>query len=119
MEITRKIDNELCSGEVTYQIPDYEERIKLLKETRLRVNGKGEVEVPDDDRVEEVLQYSVRLKNVADKYVKSLSIKFKSEPIEAKTINELLVFEEGAQLVTEFAHTILNGVKLGNASLSK
>lgn len=115
MEITRKIDNDFCTGEVTYKIPDYEKRIELVKQTRLKLSKEGEVENIEDSKVEDVLDYSLRLKKVADEYVKSLSLKFKKEEIEVKTINELLAFEEGAQLVSEFAHTILNGVKLGNA----
>lgn len=119
MKIERTVDTEVFIGKVTYDIPLYAERTKLLKELSLRTDSQGNVVADQVERsVEDLYDYSEKLADVALKYVSALSLKCKSEDevVQITQVEELLCYEEGIQLVGFFANTILGGIKLGNDS---
>lgn len=116
MKIDRKIDTELFEGKVTYSIPEYQERIVLLKEMYLKNDGETVEKAEEGKTGETVYDYSLKLVEVAKKYVLDVDLKCKIEDAEIKSIEHLLCYEEGAALVGDFARTVLNGIKLGNDS---
>lgn len=114
MKIERKINTEMFEGKVTYSIPEYQERLQLLKDMYLKNDGET-IEKAESDKQADVYDYSLKLVDIAKKYVLDVELKCKAEDIEIKSVEHLLCFEEGAALAGEFARTVLNGIKLGNA----
>lgn len=122
MKITRNVNTEVFAGTVVYDIPTYEVRIKLNKDLALRTDEEGYLATESNpkpkSRIDDLYDYSEKVAGVASKYVTELNLKCKieGEDVQITTIEELLCFEDGIQLVGEFGNTILGGVKLGNVS---
>lgn len=127
MDITRKIDTETFKGTVTFSMPTYEERVKLLKERYTIAFPDGSIETDEktnelsdkvtSDKLEKMYAQSLKNVSIARTYVKEFSVVCKhDEDVKITSINDLLNFEEGGELVGEFAETVLGGVKLGNGS---
>lgn len=95
-------------GHILIQVPKYKERMKLIKELNMNLDAKGEIALSSDN-----FETASKMYDIADKYVKSLSVKRGKE--EFNSIEELEYDQEGSNLILEAANVVLSGIRMGKS----
>lgn len=93
---------------ITLKVPQYRERLKLLKECNFQVSNEGELNAGQGqfDSLEKLVE-------ITEKHIEKVDLKFEDQEI--KSIEELGYYTEGTELLNEVGGLILNGFTLGKS----
>lgn len=108
--VEHKVSNEHFEGSVSISVPSYSERLRLMKSLNFKVAEDGKVEA-NEDTLEKIACSVDKL----SEHVKSVSIKVKSSGESINSLDDLGVYQEGAQVLSDLTVYLTRGLTLGNA----
>ena len=96
-------------GMITIKVPQYKERIKLLKECNFKLGKEGDLESGEGqfDSIEKMIE-------VTEKHIEKVALVHGGEEI--NSVEDLGYYAEGTELLNEVGGLILNGFTLGKSS---
>lgn len=101
-----KSESHEFEGEIVLTVPKYKERLKLLKQTNMKFNAKGEIssEVDQFDMAEKIAE-------IAEAHIKSIDLTRDGEKF--ISIDELEYEADYGVLISEVGSAILSGITMG------
>lgn len=93
-------------GMITIKVPQYKERIKLLKECNFKLSNDGDLQADNEqfDSVEKLLE-------ITEKHIEKVALVHDKKEI--NSVEDLGYYVEGTELLNEVGGLILNGFSLG------
>ncbi len=108
----RKLDDgsegPVWSGSVTLKLPNYRDRLRLVKDLNFKVNEKGEVEYGAS-----MFEAQEKIIGVVETHVENVDLTRVEDGMEFKNIDDLGYDVDGTELINELAFSLINGVRLG------
>lgn len=106
MKLFEYVPKKNFTGVIVLKVPQYKERIKLLKECNFKLGAEGEVTNNNEqfDSIE-------KLAEITEKHIERVDLKMNDQEI--KSIEDLGYYAEGVELINEVGGLVLNGFTLG------
>lgn len=111
--IKKKVNNGALTGLVTIAMLSYPERIRISQESLTEI-APGEDEKSFTVKANQDLARAQAYYELAIKQVRTIDITIVENDEKLTSIDELMVYEKGTELVMEIASDLIGGVKLGN-----
>lgn len=109
--VTKKINNDEMVGVITFAALTYPQRIAISQESISEVVDEGSLVAKANNDLSRAQKYY----ELAMKQVRTLELKIiDGEDITITSIDELMVYEQGVELVMKLASDLIGGIKLGN-----
>lgn len=106
MKLFEYIPKKHFEGSIVLKVPQYKERLKLLKECNFKLSKDGEVANNNEqfDSIE-------KLTDITEKHIEKVNLTHNGQEI--KSVEDLGYYAEGVELINEVGGLILNGFSLG------
>jgi hypothetical protein len=98
----------LVEGEVEVDLPKYVQRLRYLKQAKIKLSDKGEVDAGGDP-----LEQAILAVELAEKHIKKVNLTVKETGKKVKSVDEMGYLPECEAALTEIGFLVLNGPPLG------
>ena len=106
MKLFEYVPKKDFEGSIVLKVPQYKERLKLLKECNFKLGANGDI-INNDSQFDSI----EKLAEITEKHIEKVNLTCNGNEI--KSVEDLGYYAEGVELLNEVGGLILNGFSLG------